>query len=113
MTANKQPDKYFVANNAEELLFALDNSESYIVIPKAFKEEFLEKTQLPLTETGQMGFELGFRGTANLLSSPFFHLLNWLSDDSKQQKQIDSKVRKYSLKKQEDEVILYLRQLDF
>ncbi|TRM11988.1 hypothetical protein FH966_09985 [Lentibacillus cibarius] len=108
-----ESNNHFVAGNAEELLSALENKEPYILIPKYFKGKFLENTQLPLTEKEQMGFELGSRGTANLLSSPLFHLINWLSKDSKQQKRIDSKIRKYTLKEQGDNLLLYLRQLDY
>lgn len=106
-------ENYLTVNNAEELLAALEEKESYILIPKHFKDEFLDKTQLPLSETEQMGFELGFLGGANLLSSPFFHLINWLSKDSKQQKRIDSKIRKYTVKRQGETILLYLRQLDY
>ncbi len=108
-----ESNNYFVAGNAEELLFALEKKEPYISIPKHFKEEFMKNTQLPLTEKEQMGFELGSHGTANLLSSPLFHFINWLSKDSKQQKRIDSKIRKYTLKSQEDGLLLYLHQLDY
>lgn len=103
----------FVADNAEKLLAALEKKESSILIPKSFKDEFLKNTQLPMTETEQLGFELGSRGTANLSASPIFHLVNWLSKDSKQQKRIDSKIRKYTLKKQGEDLLLYLRQLDY
>lgn len=104
---------YFVANNADELLSALEKKKSSVLIPKHFKNEFLENTQLPMTETGQLGLELGSRGTANLSASPLFHLINWLSKDSKQQKRIDSKIRKYTLKDQGDDLLLYLSQLDY
>lgn len=108
----ESPDNYFVAENAEGLLSGLENKEIYILIPSHFKEEFLEKTQLPLSETEQIGFELGFRGGGNLVSSPLFHFINWLSKDSQQQKRIDSKIRKYTLEAQGDNLLLYLRQLD-
>ncbi len=90
-----------------------EKKESYILIPKHFKDEFLKNTQIPLTETEQIGFELGLRGKANLLSSPIFHLINWLSKDTKQQKKIDSRIRKYTLKKQDKDLLLYLSQLDY
>ncbi|MEI3614845.1 hypothetical protein [Pseudogracilibacillus sp. SO30301A] len=103
----------FVANNAEELLSALEKKESFILISKHFKSDFLENTQLPMTEKEEMGFELGFRGIANMLATPIFHLINWISKDSNQQKRIDSKIRKYTVKKQDEDLLLYLRQLDY
>lgn len=107
-------DSYFVANGTDELLFALTNKESYILISSNFKEKFLEDTQLPLSELEQMGFELGFRGAAGIFGSPFFHLINSFSKESKIQKKIDSKIRKYVLKKQHSgDLLLCLRQLDY
>jgi len=103
----------FVADNAEQLLSALEKKESSILIPKYFKDEFVRNTQLPMTETEQIGLEVGSRGTANLSASPIFHLINWFSKGSKQQKKIDSKIRKYTLKEQGEDLLLYLRQLDY
>ncbi len=105
---------YFKANNAEELLFALKNKESHIIIQEDFKKEFEENTQLPLTESEQMGFHLGFRGTAGIWGEIIFQLINRFSRGSKQQKKIDNKIRKYSIKKlSEQEILLYLRQLEY
>src|SRR5699024_12254222 len=87
-----------VINNSEELLAALENKEPSILIPQLFKSEFLENTQLPMSENENLGFELCFRGGANLTATPIFHLINRLSKDSRRQKKIDSKVGKYTLK---------------
>ncbi|MFD2761733.1 hypothetical protein [Lentibacillus juripiscarius] len=95
----EEKDGYFTANNAEELLSALKNKESHIIIQEDFKKEFEENTQLPLTENEQMGFQLGFRGTAGIWGEIIFQVINKFSKGSRQQKKIDSKLRKYSLKK--------------
>src|SRR5699024_7070035 len=102
-----------VINNSEELLAALENKEPSILIPQHFKSELLENTQLLMSENEKSGFELGFRGAAKLTATPIFHLINWLSNDSKQQKRIDSKIRKYTLKKYNEDLLLYLSQLDY
>src|SRR5699024_10704679 len=102
-----------VINNSEELLAALENKEPSILIPQQFKSEFLVNTQLPMSENEKLGFELGFRGAATLTDTTIFHLINWLSKDSKQQKRIDSKIRKYTLKKYNEGLLLYLSQLDY
>src|SRR5699024_11690895 len=88
-----------VINNSEELLAALENKEPSILIPQHFKSEFLENTQLPMYENEKLGFELGFRGAANLTATPIFHLINWLSKDSKLQNKIDSNIHKYTFTK--------------
>lgn len=92
----KQND-YFTARNDDELLFALKNKESYIIIHKDFKDEFLKKTQLPVTETEEMAFQLGFNGWAGIVGEIFFHMINFFNKGSKQQKKIDSRLRKYDL----------------
>ena len=108
----KKKDDYFKARNTEELLFALKNKESYIVIHKNFKDEFLKKTQLPVTETEEMAFQLGFNGWAGIFGGVFFHVVNFFSKGTKQK--IDSRLRKYNYKKlNEHEVLLYLRQLNY
>ncbi|WP_059105284.1 hypothetical protein [Shouchella shacheensis] len=110
----KERDGYFKANNAEELLFALKNKESYILIQEEFKTEFVQSTQQPLSDTEEMGFHLGFNGWGSIWGSLFFHIVNFFSKGSKQQKKIDSKIRNYSLKHlNEREMLLYLRQLDY
>lgn len=75
MVIMKTPNDFFIANNAEELLSALEEKESFILIPKHFKNEFLENTQLPVTETEEMGIR--FSGNCKLVSYsdfPFYKL---------------------------------------
>lgn len=61
-----------------------------------------------------MPFELGFGGTAGIWSEIFYQIINAFGKEDKQQKKIDSKVRKYNFKKlNENELLLYLRQLDY
>ncbi len=105
---------YLNINNPEDLLQALKKKEPYILLQGEFKKEFLENTQLPLSETEIMPFELGFAGTAGIWSEIFYQVINAFSKGEKQQKQIDSKLRRYILKKlNDDELLLYLRSLDY
>ncbi|PAE21134.1 hypothetical protein CHH80_08235 [Bacillus sp. 7504-2] len=110
----KNDESYFVAHNAEELLRGLTNKEPYILITNDYVKEFQDNTEFPLSENEQLGFNLGFRGSAGILSEIFYQLINKFSAGSKQQKQIDSRIRKYAVKKLTDgELLLYLRQLDY
>src|SRR5690625_5043755 len=107
-------EDYCKVNNMEALFIALNNKESHIIIQDGFRKEFVEHTQLPLTDTELLGFEMGFRGMAGIWSEVFYQIINAFSKGSKQQKKIDSKIRKYKLKKMnENEILLYLRQLDY
>ncbi|WP_182201700.1 hypothetical protein [Paraliobacillus salinarum] len=105
---------YVEVNNSEELLTALTNKESYIVINKEYKQEFLNNTELPFTEKELMGLQLGSHGGAAIGGGLIFAIINFFSKGSKQQKKIDSKVRNYVLKGWKDDgLLLYLRQLDY
>jgi len=81
-------DNCFVAHDAEELIAAFDDKATHILIPKHFKEEFLENTILPppLSASKTYALEFGDKGKVNASATPFFYLVNWLSKDSKQQK---------------------------
>ncbi|MFB4168238.1 hypothetical protein [Virgibacillus sp. JSM 102003] len=110
----KQRDDCFIAYSTENLLYALKSEEDYIIIHEDFKKEFEQNTQLPLTEKEEMAAQLGFRGWAGIWVGLCFHIINFFSKGSKQQKKIDSKIRKYHFKKQNGhEFILYLRQLEY
>ncbi|MFB1051968.1 hypothetical protein [Paraliobacillus sp. JSM ZJ581] len=110
----KDSKEYIEVNNAEELLSAFNNKESHIVIKKGYKEEFLNNTELPFTENELMGLQLGSGGGATIGGSIIFAILNFFSKGSKKQKKIDSRIRNYVLKNWKDnELLLYLRQLDY
>lgn len=110
----KEKNDYLKVNNAKELLHALKNKESHILIGGDFKKEFVENTQLPLSENERMGFDLGFQGTAGIWSEIFYQIINVAGKGSKQQKKIDSKIRNYNLNKlNENEILLSLRQLEY
>lgn len=110
----KESERRFKANNAEELLVGLKNKESHIIIQEGLKKEFLKNTELPLTENEEMGSHLGSGGGTAIGGGLLFSLINLLSKDSKQQKQIDSKMRSYKVKKwNKNGLLLYLRQLDY
>ncbi|WP_010095341.1 hypothetical protein [Ornithinibacillus scapharcae] len=94
----KEKVNYYKATNTEELLYALKHKESHIIIQEDFKEEFMENTQLPLSENEQMGFHLGSNGTASIWGEVFFQIINRFGKGSLEQKKIDSLIRKYSIK---------------
>ncbi|CQR47158.1 hypothetical protein BN1058_01449 [Paraliobacillus sp. PM-2] len=110
----KDSNEYVEVINAEELLTALNNKESYIIVKEEYKKEFLENTELPFTEKELMGLQLGSHGGAAIGGGIIFAIINFFSKGSKQQKKIDSKMRNYILKGWKDnELLLYLRQLDY
>ena len=105
---------YFQAGNSDELLYAIQRKKDYIIIQENYRNEFLQNTQLPVSETAEMGFQLGFRGAAGIFEELFYQISKLFSKASKQQKEIDHKIRKYTVKEMDNkQILLYLRQLDY
>lgn len=110
----EKENAYFEVYNADDLLLAFDNKESYIVIKGDYKKELegLAKSQLSETET--LGLELGSAGTISILAEAIYQLANLFSDKDNEQKKIESQIRRYKFKKiNENEFLLYLRQIDY
>src|SRR5699024_9723644 len=101
MKDSKSHDCY-VANNAEELLSALKIKANTILITKYYKEEFMEKTELPLPEED---FFSSTRVAASAGGNPVFLLMNVFSKRDNQQRQLDSKVQT-SMRKQHHQDLL-------
>ncbi|NBJ70641.1 MULTISPECIES: hypothetical protein [Clostridia] len=104
----------FVAANIDDLLLALKNNAPQILIKDDFKNEVMSLTGHSLSEKGTLGFELGSAGTSNILGELFYQIANKFSNKPNEAKTIESKLRKYKLKKNsKEEIILSLRQLDY
>ncbi|MFF2448227.1 hypothetical protein ACFVSW_14100 [Neobacillus sp. NPDC058068] len=104
----------FEVFNAEELLVAFDNKESFIVIKGEYKNKIQELAKSQLSETETLGLELGSAGAVTILAEGFYQLANLFSKKDDEQKKIESQFRKYKIKKiNENELLLSLRQLDY
>jgi transcriptional regulator with XRE-family HTH domain len=107
---------YFEVFNTEDLLLAFDNKESYIVIKGEYKNELKKLAESQLSETETLGLELGSAGLVPTLAVVIYQLATLLfnNKDDADQKKIESQIRKYKIKKiNENEFLLYLRQLDY
>lgn len=105
---------YFEVYNKEDLLLAFENKESYILIKEPFKDELEKYAEVLLSDTERLGFELGSAGTVSILAEVFYQLFNLFSKQDAEQKKIESQIRKYKVKKMNNnELLLYLRQFDF
>lgn len=110
----EQESPYFVANNAEELLLAFKNKETYILIKGDYKKEIDKIAKGVLTDTERMGVELGSAGGLTILAEVFYQIGTLFSNKDPEQKKIESKIRQYKFKRiNENELLLYLRQLDY
>ncbi len=104
----------FEVSSTEELLFAFENKEERILIKGEYTKELEEIAKSQLTENETMGAELGSSGTAAIFTEVVYQLINLFSKQDEDMKKIESQMRKYKMKKQgENEILLYLKQLDY
>lgn len=105
---------YFEVFNAEDLLLAFENKESYIVIKGEYKKEMEELAKSQLSETETLGLELGSAGLVTVFAEVIMQLVDLFINKNDDKRKIESQVRKYKYKKvNENEILLYLRQLDY
>ncbi|WP_045521202.1 hypothetical protein [Neobacillus niacini] len=105
---------YFEVFNAEDLLLAFKNKEPYILIKGEYKKEMEELAKSQLSDTETLGLELGSAGLVTVLGEVIIQLVDLFSSKDDDKKKIESQIRKYKFKKlNENEILLYLRQLDY
>ncbi|MFJ7730230.1 hypothetical protein ACIQXV_29660 [Neobacillus sp. NPDC097160] len=113
----EKENAYFEVYNAEDLLLAFRNKEEYILIKGEYKKEMDELAKSQLSDTEKLGWELGAvwsGGVVTVLTEVILHLVDLFSSKDDDKKKIESQVRKYKFKKlNENEILLYLRQLDY
>ncbi|MCH1625314.1 hypothetical protein [Fredinandcohnia quinoae] len=105
---------YFEVFNAEELLFAFKNKESYILIKGEYKKEIDELAKSQLSDTETLGLELGSAGLVTVLAKVMLQIADLFINKDDDKKKIESQISKYKfIKLNENEILLYLRQLDY
>jgi transcriptional regulator with XRE-family HTH domain len=105
---------YFEAFNAEDLLLAFKNKESRIVIKGEYKKELEKYAKAQLSDTETLGVELGSAGLVSVFAEAMLQLYNVLTIKDDDQRKIENQIRKYKLSKlNENEILLYLRQLEY
>ncbi|MEH7012427.1 hypothetical protein V7087_16705, partial [Neobacillus niacini] len=82
-----------------------------------YKKEMDELAKSQLSDTEKLGWEFGAvwsGGVVTVLTEVILHLVDLFSSKDDDKKKIESQVRKYKFKKlNENEILLYLRQLDY
>ncbi|MGX6443922.1 helix-turn-helix domain-containing protein [Neobacillus sp. K501] len=105
---------YFEAFNAEDLLVAFKNKESRIVIKGEYKKELEKYAEAQLSDTETLGLELGSAGLVSVFAEVILQVYNAIISKDDDQKKIENQIRKYKFAKlNENEILLYLRQLDY
>ena len=100
--------------NEAELLAGLERREETLVVKGELRETVRELLKTKLTDEELMGFELGSAGTGNILAEIVYWVIGLFSKQPKLQKDMESAIRKYNAKLDDDKnIVLYLRQLDY
>lgn len=110
----KDPMAYHEVWNEDELLENLRNREFNILIKGEYNEKVKQLVKTRLSDTEMIGLELGSGGSVSLFSELIYIILNLFSEQAKIDKKLESKIRQYNFKLDEDKnILLYLRQLDY
>ena len=111
----EQENPYFEVCNVEDLLLAFINKENYIVIKGEYKKEIDKFAESQLSEIATLGLQLGSEGIVTILTEAILHIANLFSNKDAEQKKIESRIRRYKIKRLNngEELLLVLRQLDY
>lgn len=60
-----------------------------------------------------MGAELGSHGAIGIWSEIFYQIIQFFSGKSKIERELESSIRQYKYTYQNDQLLLYLKQLDY
>lgn len=101
-------------HNETELLAGLKRKEETLVVKGELREAVRALLKTKLTDEELMGFELGSAGTGGILFELIYWLIGLFGKQPKLQKDMESAIRNYNAKMDEDKnIVLYLRQLDY
>lgn len=104
----------FEVLNESELLRAFQNKEPSILIKGTYAKEVKKAAETSLSEKDKLGFELGSAGVATVFAEGIYRIMNAFSKEDKQKQKIEAQIRKYhAVPKENNEILLYLRQLDY
>ena len=107
----ENPNQIIEIANREEFANAVEEQVPFIYIPDATRSDNHSLVNSVLTEEDRLGFELGSRGTGNILEEAIYQISLWFSKESPEFKRIKSKLRRYYVKVHDDGgTILYERE---
>lgn len=79
----------------DEFVAAADNRQPFIYIPEPFRSEQSQLVNSVLTEEDRLGFELGSRGTGNILEEVIYRVSMLFDKESPKFKRMKHQLRKY------------------
>lgn len=82
----------------DEFIVAVENRQPFIYIPEPFRSEQSKLVNSVLTEEDRLGFELGSRGTGNILEEVIYRVGMLFDKESPEFKRMKNQLRKYYVK---------------
>jgi len=101
LLAMKNQEAVTRIDSREELAEAIKQRRPYIFIPAAIREAESELVHSVMAEKDTMGVELGSAGTANILAEIIYRFQMMFNSDSKEFKDLKSKLRRYHVRVQD------------
>lgn len=104
-------EKIVKISSEEELAESIRKRVPYLYIPDPVRSEQSRLVHSVLSEKDRLGLELGSKGSINLFADMIYRLQMMFSKESKEFKDLKSKLRNYHLKVQDENgSILYERE---
>lgn len=97
----KNPDKVVQVESREDLAEAVKNRIAYIFIPASIREAEKGLVNSVMSEKDTLGVELGSAGTANILAEIIYRFQMMFNKESKEFKDLKSKLRCYHVRPQD------------
>lgn len=86
----------------DDFVAAVEKQQAFIYIPEPFRSEQSKLVNSVLTEEDRLGFELGSRGTGNILEEVIYQIGMLFGKESPEFKRMKSKLRKYYVRVHDD-----------
>lgn len=109
----KKDKTYQEVSTEEELLEMMSKREFYILIIGDLNSKVKELLRTTLSDEELMGVELGSAGTISLLSEAIYKIISIAEGKPKLDRKLESKIRQYNFKIKDEQILLYLKQLDY
>lgn len=97
----KNPDQVVPIESREDLAEAVKDRKAYIFIPASIREAEKGLVNSVMSEKDTLGVELGSAGTANILAEIIYRFQMMFNKESKEFKDLKSKLRRYHVRLQD------------
>lgn len=104
---------YYEVSTQEELLEKMKERKHYILIKDELQPKVKELLKTTFSDEELMGAELGSGGTVGFFAEILYQIISYFNKKSKMDRKLESAIRQYKYKIEDENVLLYHRQLDY